>query len=78
MSKGSIPKLLHCPFCGGKAQLETTCGIGYVDKEGVDRYTLALFFIQCTKCACKTYPHENWVDAIKAWNRRAGDSDDSN
>ena len=66
--------LKPCPFCGGKPMLNITGhSEGYVDKNGVQQYTLSLQVVQCMNCGCEIYPHEKLDDAIEAWNRRVED-----
>ena len=48
---------LHCPFCGGKAEVHDLGGLGY--------------FVKCGKCEVnqdKLYKQR--CDAVKAWNKR--------
>ena len=48
-----------CPFCGGEAETQT--GNMYA-------------FIECSKCDCRSVEHEDFIEAIKAWNTRSHDA----
>ena len=67
-----ITKMKRCPFCGGIPMLNTKGCIGYIDKEGEQKYVLSPYVVQCGDCGCQGYPHEEYEDAITAWNRREG------
>lgn len=58
-------KLKHCPFCGGKA-----------DIEGISE----LHYISCENCYAETRVYGSKAEAIKAWNTRnyLGKQDSSN
>lgn len=64
MKKEDYPKLLNCPFCGGKAKL-------FVGNFWV--------WIRCTLCEIDTKPFDITElgkdraieEAVKCWNRRA-------
>ena len=60
-------KLKPCPFCGGKAMIETCQCAG----EETPRYRVG-----CAHCWCET-DWENFCeeDAAEKWNRRATDED---
>ena len=53
-----MKELKPCPFCGGKAKVETKSSIWWI--------------VKCTKCPCEV--GRSWFyikrDAIEAWNRR--------
>ena len=59
MPKEDYPKLLNCPFCGGKANIDGGNGI-------VKRY-----FVFCTKCKTRQENRLTREKAIEAWNWRA-------
>ena len=58
MPKEDYPKMLNCPFCGGKANIDGGNGI-------VKRY-----FVFCTKCKTRQENRLTREKAIEAWNRR--------
>lgn len=60
-------KLKPCPFCGGEASL---CSTGFATK---DNY----YLIHCKGCGCKQLVSIHREKVIEAWNRRAGDSDET-
>lgn len=66
---GDYSNLKPCPFCGGKAKLETCLEREY--NSLIDYY-----FIRCTSCGCRTgtYPPEYMHEAAERWNRRAEDA----
>jgi len=51
-------KLLHCPFCGGKAELLIVPG------------TRTKWVVRCTKCYTNNGTFSSDHDAVEAWNRR--------
>lgn len=59
-------KLKPCPFCGGSP---------YIQKRPVAQKKC----IYAVKCHCGVLTHfmERQYNAIEAWNRRAGDSDET-
>ena len=68
----TVNDLKSCPFCGGKAMLYVSSGAGlYISKS----------YVYCKECraASRTFASYNTVEskasAMKAWNRRVGDSD---
>jgi len=67
MQNEDYPKLLSCPFCGGKAEFQGDYGV---------------FYVQCTNCGAMSSTVDEWSDstdgikeAIAAWNRRAENGD---
>ena len=57
--------LKRCPFCGGEAKIQSNL--------------LHNYRIYCVECGCQTISwSESKEKAIEAWNRRAGESEDSN
>ena len=69
MPKEDYPKLLNCPFCGGKARI-----ICFSDPL-FDRND---FVVECRSCKASTRsfneisfdPKDDEREAIEAWNRR--------
>lgn len=65
----SLPPLRECPFCGGGAELVL-----------VD--WCAMYYVRCEndRNKCEVIPETRHFvverEAISAWNRRAGDSND--
>jgi len=57
-------KLKPCPFCGGEAKLNLLLGN---------------YCVTCTECMGAIFPARGMTkeEAIEAWNRRAGDSDET-
>lgn len=53
-------KLKPCPFCGAKAR-----------RDGF-RNT---FYVECEKCKCCTQIKARMCDAVRLWNRRAGNGE---
>lgn len=53
--------LLHCPFCGGAARIESYQD--YITDE-------ISYTIQCNNCGSETDEFEERLDAIMAWNTR--------
>lgn len=60
-------KLKPCPCCNGKAATHKDIASFVYDKYFYKAY--------CTKCGLTTQSHMSLEDAIKAWNRRAGNED---
>lgn len=60
-------KLLPCPFCGGKAELNTW---------GNDRDGCHVAKVICDSCSASADSFETQDQAITAWNRRASPSPD--
>lgn len=60
-------KLLPCPFCGGKAELNTW---------GNDRDGCHVAKVICDSCSASADSFETQDQAIAAWNRRASPSPD--
>lgn len=58
-----MAELLPCPFCGGKAFINT------YDYEGFGK----TYYVFCTNCQVETFERNTEVEAVEAWNRRAGD-----
>ena len=56
-----MPKLLPCPFCGGKAELLIVPG------------RVASWLVKCKKGCCNQMPHVSDHDAIEEWNTRWDD-----
>ena len=54
-------ELKPCPFCGGKAMIWESEGIGY-------------WFIKCRKCIVQMVNEDKKI-LVSAWNTRVGDSD---
>lgn len=81
-------KILPCPFCGGEAELIQTKS-GYTSGQPIK--ILNQYIVECEECGIhtKTYESEIYqlddgivhidkngaVDAIDAWNRRAGEQE---
>lgn len=66
MSEGlNLPKIKPCPFCKGKAEGLSECG-------------LSQFRVTCNfwECDAAGPIKETEIDAIEAWNRAAKDEDD--
>lgn len=57
----TIPALLPCPFCDGKAEVH--------EEDGHNRY--AAYWVGCNGCGCATDTDLRAEEAIAAWNRRA-------
>lgn len=59
--------LLHCPFCGGQAEIHSTHDIDTGEIDG--------WFVWCNnstcECAPETNDHFTEAEAITAWNARA-------
>lgn len=64
-------ELRKCPFCGGKAKTYTAYG-GYAHQ--------IIWLVHCNRCHLN-YPSKQQCDtelqAIEAWNRRDGDTDEN-
>lgn len=70
------PKLLRCPFCGGKAYLETA------HRAFIQGETTKVAYVRCTKCNARSgrfelrdfgksaHSHEANEMAVNAWNAR--------
>lgn len=65
-----MDKLKPCPFCGGKAKLESA--------KANAAATRLIFWVQCNletaeTCSCipRTWNCDTPEEAIEAWNRRA-------
>ena len=56
-----MPKLKPCPFCGWRTIVDG----GFLNHK-----------CTCNSCGASTKGYPTWELAIKAWNKRAGDSDD--
>ena len=81
--------LKRCPFCGGEARLIKQTD-GYKTNPV---HILHGFYVECSRCEMntKTFQSDIWQDeagnvriehngaeeAIEAWDRRAGEADDS-
>ncbi len=55
--------LKPCPFCGGKAVLNTG-------------YPMGLWTVRCNECRGKISRYHSRKEAEAAWNRRIYDEDD--
>jgi len=65
-------KLLSCPFCGGKADLQPML-------YNIESLSLPVVYwsMQCKDCPCSIGDqYESEAEAIAAWNKRAGDTND--
>lgn len=60
-------KIKPCPCCNGKA---TT--YKWIASVVYNEYS---YEVQCTQCGLTTQSYVSLEDAIKAWNRRAGNED---
>ena len=67
MQNKDYPRLLNCPFCGGKAKI-------IINRSSQSQMSN----VQCTECRCKKiliksifYKGDIEQDAINDWNRRA-------
>jgi len=54
-----MKELKPCPFCGGKAELNSGC---------------IAFYAECVKCKASTKPYDRYSDVIAAWNNRITDT----
>lgn len=61
MSVLTEKELKPCPFCGGKAS--------YIES-GKGAY-----WIKCYRCRVETEAYDCKEEALKVWNRRAGDEE---
>ena len=60
-------KLLNCPFCGGKAFVDTH---RFWDEKAKD-FTVQTYGVKCYDCQTGTWQHyRKEEDAIKQWNTR--------
>ena len=58
-------KILHCPFCGGEAEL-----IGHYIKAGPNNFQ---YFVRCKKCKVRPQPlytFKKKEKAVEVWNTR--------
>lgn len=55
--------LLNCPFCGS-GWIES---VKVLNKSNKDK-----FYIRCMNCGARTRNQSAIIDAVKLWNRRAG------
>ena len=55
-------KLKPCPFCGGEAEVYEN-----------EYENITLFMVACKNCGISTAGYDYEEDAIKDWNRRAGE-----
>ena len=62
-------KLKSCPFCGEETQLLSDVATFDVNKAEDVR----VCFVVCQKCQTREPTAATPKDAIKAWNRRAGE-----
>lgn len=58
-------KLKPCPFCGGEAVVD------------MDESWFWEWEVFCIKCGCALGHFDTEEEAIERWNRRAGDSDET-
>ena len=58
-------ELLECPWCGPEAGLRLCRSAG------------SRYLIECRECVACGPKAETPMDAIAAWNRRAGESEDA-
>ena len=61
-------KLKPCPFCGGEARMVL---------QHNDDGTWVRYYVCCYACGSKTKEYKAHEIAHRAWNRRAGDSDET-
>ncbi len=64
MPKEDYPKLLNCPFCGGKAKI-----IAYDPFDGYQGH-FTIYKVLCRECEASINRTKE-EKAIEAWNRRA-------
>lgn len=57
--------LLDCPFCGGKAKMDT-----YSRYFNAFKKLLTGYYVKCTRCKANTTIELNESDAADNWNRR--------
>ena len=60
-------KLKACPFCGGKAVLESDPSWGK-----------ATYYIYCSECGVETLQFKTKKEVRTVWNRRANNAEMSN
>ena len=65
----SLPPLKPCPFCGGEAILWTSRD---------EKRRTNPSFIRCEKCGAQSDVYERVKETAKAWDRRAGESNERN
>ena len=63
----SVQPLKPCPFCGRKGRVTSRLN---------EAKTIEYFFIRCRGCGARTGRHKDADYAKKAWNRRAGESNE--
>ncbi|GMO52594.1 MAG: hypothetical protein Pg6C_18340 [Treponemataceae bacterium] len=61
---GKKPELKPCPFCGGKARIES----------GYGRHDDGFCFVLCENCYAETAEEKGEESAAARWNRRARDA----
>jgi Lar family restriction alleviation protein len=61
-----MSELKCCPFCGGKAFLDTH---RFWDEKAKD-FTVQTYGVKCYDCQTGTWQHYRKEDAIKQWNTR--------
>lgn len=70
--------LKECPFCGNPAMLDFS-GYGnkqYFDEDGYVQYTEHTYIVRCKFCFARTGIYKRTIDAIAAWNKRAGEQNE--
>lgn len=72
----SEKKLKPCPFCGGKAEIIHSEPSTARFNEGAIHSAVACFNINCRVMPYPKLWEVNEVEAVKAWNTRAGEQDE--
>lgn len=63
-----MAELRPCPFCGAKeTDKDQPINIGWVIEDDV-------YGVNCDRCGANGGYHDDRVEAIEAWNRRAEDA----
>lgn len=75
----SESKIKSCPFCGGKAIVDSEPVPLYLctEQDPDGEYAPVAWWCVCEECGAESAYQKTELKAIEAWNRREGEQDES-